>query len=200
MDAKVKEFVVQSTMSVDEQRLEEIKENTFMHITSLLATKGAEYSKKVNRLENFLAGAAMDKTTPEKALYDMLKKHWLSIQKFVNEVGEGVRHDPVKWAEKTDDIITYCILLKALVIQRYEIERVIDKKANEQLLKLQQLEYRWEGRDESQVDDVAVEEKTKVITDIFKPGEPAPIIEHLSPDERKSDDDEPPTPQGMRFA
>jgi hypothetical protein len=132
MDAKVKEFIVQSALIVDEKMLAKIKDLTFEHINSLLESKGEEYSQKVNRLENFLDGAAMDKETPEETLYGMVKKHWLSIMKFIREIPTGKRHDILQWIEKTDDIITYMILLKAMAIKRQEIEYAIDKKTKEQ--------------------------------------------------------------------
>lgn len=134
MDREVKEFIVQRALSADEKFIEQIKDITFKHIDSLLSVKGEEYSQKVNRLENFLDGAAMDKETPEEALYGMVKKHWLSIKKFVREVPLGKRYDPVKWVEKTDDIITYMILLKVIVLKRYEVEDIIERKETEQLI------------------------------------------------------------------
>jgi hypothetical protein len=132
MDSKVREFIVQSAMIVNEKELEKVKAVTFEHIESLFAVKGAEYSKEVNRLENFLKGARSRGKTPEGMLLDMMYKHWLSIEKFIEELLEGIRHDPVQWFEKTDDIITYMILLKAIVKKRYEIEQFIDKKSEEQ--------------------------------------------------------------------
>jgi hypothetical protein len=128
MDQGVKEFIVQRALSADDEFLEKVKMDTFVHIDNLLASKGEEYSTLVNRLENFLAGARMDKTTPEQALYDMMKKHW-----FVWEVITGKRHKSVTWSEKTDDIITYMILLKAMVIKRQEIESIINKREEEQV-------------------------------------------------------------------
>jgi hypothetical protein len=151
MDHGVKEFIVQRAMSADDKFLEEIKNNTFAHINDLLATKGEEYSLLTNRLENFLAGASMDRTTPEQALYDMMKKHWLSVQKFVWEVITGKRHSSVTWSEKTDDIITYCILLKAMVIKREEIEETIDKQTKVQADEREELQRKADELDEQAV-------------------------------------------------
>jgi hypothetical protein len=162
MDPRVKEFVVQIALSADEKFIQEIKDITFRHIESLLATKGAEYSRKVNRLENFLAGASMDRTTPEKALYDMMKKHWLSIQKFTNELADGIRHDSVQWAEKTDDMITYLILLRAMVVKRQELETAISLQENARVLEQEELQRgydNWENQIED--DDYINEERNE---------------------------------------
>ena len=159
MDREVKEFIVQRALSADEQFIEDVKESTFLHIDSLLATKGDEYSQKVNRLENFLDGAAMDKQTPEEALWGMLKKHILSIKKFIREVSTGKRYDPVKWAEKTDDIITYMILLKVMNIKRFEVETLISRKETEEILKQEALQRDAEKADQLENEQIEAGEQ-----------------------------------------
>ncbi len=124
-----KEFIVTQTLSADTKYIEKVKQNTFDHIDKLLSTKGSEYSSKTNRFENFLDAGRCENIPPEHALWYMMLKHWISIHKFVFELVTPTRRSLEKWNEKIDDIITYLILLKAMIRRRTHIEQVIDAKA-----------------------------------------------------------------------
>ena len=121
-----KEFIVTQTISADTEYIQTVKQNTFDHIDSLLATKGSEYSGKTNRFENFLDAGRSDNIQPERALWGMMLKHYISIRKFVFELVTDQRRSVDKWSEKIDDMITYLILLKAMIRRRTHIEQVID--------------------------------------------------------------------------
>jgi len=123
-----KEFIVTQTMSADTNYIGTVKQNTFDHIDKLLNTKGAEYSSKTNRFENFLDAGRAENMPPEHALWYMMLKHWISIHKFVFELVTPTRRSLEKWSEKIDDIITYLILLKAMIRRRTHIEQVVDAK------------------------------------------------------------------------
>jgi hypothetical protein len=99
---------------------------TFTHISELLATKGEEYSSNTNRFENFLDGARDEDTMPEYVLWFMMLKHWLSLKKFRRELNTDKRRPMAMWCEKIDDIITYLILLKAMVAKRIDAEEAVD--------------------------------------------------------------------------
>jgi hypothetical protein len=124
-----KEYVVRETMSADTKYIEFVKRTTFEHIDKLLATKGGEYSSKNNRFENFNDAGRTENMPPEKALWYMMLKHFISVRKFVMELVTPQRRSLDKWSEKIDDIITYLILLKAMIRRRTHIEQVVD--ANE---------------------------------------------------------------------
>jgi len=117
-----RELITQHLLRASGFYIEGIKEMTFEHVGSLLGTKGAEYSSDVNRFENFLEGAKEDNITPEEQLRRMMKKHTLSVKKFIKEVETGKRRPVAQWDEKIDDIITYMILLKAITCKRAEVE------------------------------------------------------------------------------
>lgn len=127
-----KEFIVRETLSADTKYIEKVKQDTFDHIDVLMKTKGAEYSTEVNRFENFIDTGRMEKETPEKALWGMMIKHWVSVRKFVRELITPQRRSYRTWCEKIDDIITYLILLKAMIRRRTHIEQVIDAGQNKE--------------------------------------------------------------------
>lgn len=126
-----KEFIVQQVLRCNTSYLDGIKEMTFTHINELLATKGEEYSSNTNRFENFLDGAREEDTQPEYVLWFMMLKHWLSLKKFRRELKTSIRRPLVMWSEKIDDMITYLILLKAMVAKRADAEEAV----NEMLIK-----------------------------------------------------------------
>jgi hypothetical protein len=124
-----KEFIVTQSLSADTKYIEMVKQNTFDNIDKLLGTKGAEYSSKTNRFENFIDAGRSEDMQPERALWYMMLKHYISIHKFVMELVTDKRRSLAKWVEKIDDMITYLILLKAMIRRRTHIEQVVD--ANE---------------------------------------------------------------------
>ena len=128
-----KEFIVRETLSANTEYIETVKQTTFDHIDRLLATKGGEYSSKTNRFENFLDAGRSENMQPERALWYMMLKHYISIRKFVMELVTDKRRSVDKWAEKIDDMITYLILLKAMIRRRTHIEQVVDA---DQLIKI----------------------------------------------------------------
>lgn len=121
-----REFIVTQAMSANTEYIDTIKKNTFDHIDRLLGTKGAEYSSDTNRFENFLDAGRSENMPPEKALWYMMLKHYISIRKFVMELVTDRRRSVDKWSEKIDDMIAYLILLKAMIRRRTHIEQVIE--------------------------------------------------------------------------
>lgn len=94
------------------QRLEKIE--------NVLANKAKEYSSEEDRLHNFKVAATITSQTPERALWGMLMKHFVSVQDIV----EGLETEillPKKELveEKIGDLINYLILLEATIKERY---------------------------------------------------------------------------------
>lgn len=81
-----------------------------------LCKKGEEYSRNGDRLWNFKVAAAMQKVTPEKALWGMLAKHIVSLQDITDHPEEV---DPATFYEKSQDAINYLILLIGLMKERW---------------------------------------------------------------------------------
>ena len=81
---------------------------------SLLEVKGEEYdADSKDRLHSFKVAAALQSTTPLKALAGMLAKHIVSIYDMC-ESGDGSIE---KWTEKISDSINYLLLLKAMICE-----------------------------------------------------------------------------------
>lgn len=154
MNMTTKEFIVQQVLKCDTGYLDGIKEMTFDHINELLATKGEEYSSNTNRFENFLEGAREEDTYPEYILWFMMLKHWLSLKKFRRELRTNKRRPFAMWCEKIDDMITYLILLKALVAKRADAEEAVDE-----MLVRKPLDKVKDAHQITQVEPVSVDER-----------------------------------------
>lgn len=96
-----------------------IVDATLKHCCDLLLTKGSEYSASANdRLAAFKQAAALERTTPQRALFGMLAKHLVSIQ---NMCDRRIRdYSKEQWLEKIGDAINYLILLQGIVEECYQ--------------------------------------------------------------------------------
>jgi len=101
--------------------------NTFYRCTRLMHSKGIEYSPGHDRLSNFKDAGAMQKVSPEQALFGMLTKHLVSLADMCQGVtlldGPGAPVGTGKsqevWEEKLTDAHNYLFLLEALLKERY---------------------------------------------------------------------------------
>ena len=76
--------------------------------------KTREYTgDDADRLGAFKAAAALQHTTPERALAGMLAKHFVSLYDMC--FSERVEYDMDTWNEKITDSLNYLFLLKAIV-------------------------------------------------------------------------------------
>jgi hypothetical protein len=91
----------------------------------MLGTKGEEYSSADDRFHNFKVAAAVDGETPEKALWGMWKKHFVSLKDMVDGTAEGQAPEANLLTEKIGDSINYLLLLKGLLIERADIKTVV---------------------------------------------------------------------------
>jgi hypothetical protein len=94
--------------------------NAFYRCTRLMHIKGQEYSPGHDRLSNFKDAGAMQKISPEQALYGMLTKHLVSLAdmcKGITAGGEPATQE--MWIEKLTDAHNYLFLLEALLKERY---------------------------------------------------------------------------------
>ena len=79
-----------------------------------LKRKTKEYTgDDTDRLGAFKAAAALQHTTPERALAGMLAKHIVSLYDMC--FADGVSFDAGTWDEKITDSLNYLFLLKAIV-------------------------------------------------------------------------------------
>lgn len=80
----------------------------------ILLKKTKEYTgDDTDRLGAFKAAAALQHTTPERALAGMLAKHIVSLYDMC--FADGVSFDAGTWDEKITDSLNYLFLLKAIV-------------------------------------------------------------------------------------
>lgn len=80
----------------------------------ILQKKTKEYTgDDMDRLGAFKAAAALQHTTPERALAGMLAKHIVSLYDMC--FAENTRFDMSTWDEKITDSLNYLFLLKAIV-------------------------------------------------------------------------------------
>jgi len=126
---RTKEVFVQMLMKVPSQFMRVVKEDTFEHIDHLLGSKGNEYSREDDRIENFKDGARIEGETPERILWFFMLKHIISVRKFVKELDTDSRRPYNTWIEKIDDIIAYLVILKAMVYRRTIVEGTLNANA-----------------------------------------------------------------------
>lgn len=80
----------------------------------ILQKKTKEYTGgDTDRLGAFKAAAALQHTTPERALAGMLAKHIVSLYDMC--FADGMSFDADTWDEKITDSLNYLFLLKAIV-------------------------------------------------------------------------------------
>ena len=80
----------------------------------ILQKKTKEYTGgDTDRLGAFKAAAALQHTTPERALAGMLAKHIVSLYDMC--FADGMSFDAGTWDEKITDSLNYLFLLKAIV-------------------------------------------------------------------------------------
>jgi len=94
--------------SIVEYRIKKIRE--------VLTSKAKEYTYNNDRFHNFNQAAAINDTTPEKALWGMLLKHLVSIQDMVNSTPKKPFKEFID--EKIGDTINYLILLEGLLKEK----------------------------------------------------------------------------------
>lgn len=90
--------------------------STVSEINRLLVVKGGEYAGSEDRLANFKRGAALVGVTPLQVAFIYASKHYDGIASFVRTAAEGtprLSSEPIEG--RFDDLINYCLLMKALV-------------------------------------------------------------------------------------
>lgn len=82
----------------------------------LLVLKGGEYAGSDDRLANFKRGAGLTGVTPLQCAFIYASKHYDAIATFVRDQAAGTDRPRSESIEgRFDDLINYCILMKALV-------------------------------------------------------------------------------------
>lgn len=96
--------------------LDKIVAETFRDCQHLLIVKGGEYAGSGDRLGNFKRGAARVGIHQMQILWIYAAKHIDSLETFIRDQATGTdrpRSEPIEG--RVDDLINYCILLKAMI-------------------------------------------------------------------------------------
>lgn len=106
---------------MDQKTFDKLVVSTLADCKNLLVSKGAEYAGPTDRLGNFKRGAATTGVQPETVAFVYMSKHFDSVATFVRhtETNDGdypTTSEPI--GGRLDDLINYCILLKALIADK----------------------------------------------------------------------------------
>ena len=97
---------------MNQEEFAKVFDATLTSCEKLLVVKGGEYAGVEDRLGNFKRGAALTGTTPLQVAFIYASKHYDSIASFVRDP-KRVGSEPIEG--RFDDLINYCILMKAIV-------------------------------------------------------------------------------------
>ena len=106
-------------------------DETVYSTAQLLVTKGQEYAGTADRLSNFKRGAALTGTTPLQTALIYASKHYDSIATYIRKDASGeqqILSEPIEG--RFDDLINYCILMKAIVKENNQTPPTTNTKVN----------------------------------------------------------------------
>lgn len=98
------------------QELAALVESTFDRVRELLRVKGGEYASDDDALANFRRGSRLTGVPSLTVAMVYASKHYDGIGNFVRDRLDGTRRassEPIEG--RLDDLIVYCILMKALI-------------------------------------------------------------------------------------
>ena len=91
--------------------------NTLESIKDLLIVKGKEYRRKNNPYHNFEVGAEKTGKTRIEILRGFALKHSISIDDMIEDFENGTPQNVEKVNEKYNDLITYLLIEKSMMIE-----------------------------------------------------------------------------------
>ncbi|MCE5191507.1 MAG: hypothetical protein LLG08_07100 [Actinomycetia bacterium] len=106
---------------MDKDRFDLLVQETYAESAKLLINKGGEYAGSDDRLANFKRGAGLCGATSLQVALIYLAKHYDAVATYVRDDAAGVertRSEPIEG--RLDDLLNYCILMKALVVEARE--------------------------------------------------------------------------------
>lgn len=106
---------------MNQEEFEKVVEETIEEIKYTLIVKGKEYTEGDDRLSNLKDTAVLECTIPEWALFTKTSKHIIAERDFILRLINGEPTSRLQWLEKSGDMITYQILLRALLKERGSI-------------------------------------------------------------------------------
>lgn len=108
---------------MNQEEFTRLVDSTSSVTSALLVSKGLEYSGTVDRLSNFKRGAILTGVTPLQCCFVYMSKHYDSLASYIRNDAAGA---PIKLSEpiegRLDDLINYCFLMKALIIESRQLQ------------------------------------------------------------------------------
>jgi len=101
---------------VNQEQFKLLVDKTVDSTAKLLVTKGEEYAGSADRLANFKRGAALTGATPLQVAFIYASKHYDALATFIRKDAAGTVQqlsEPIEG--RLDDLINYCILMKAII-------------------------------------------------------------------------------------
>jgi hypothetical protein len=103
-------------MTYSNAKFDTLLSETFKKTMKLVELKGGEYAGDVDRLANFRRNAAALGLPMEAVWAVYAGKHWDAIQQYCQDKITGKQRERMEGIEgRLDDLIVYCILMKAIV-------------------------------------------------------------------------------------
>ena len=97
-------------------------QETYAESAKLLILKGGEYAGSDDRLSNFKRGAALTGATPLQVGLIYLAKHYDAVATYIRDAAAGIERPRSESIEgRLDDLLNYCILMKALVREAQDV-------------------------------------------------------------------------------
>lgn len=104
---------------MNNQDFSRVVETTLDGCRQLMVSKGGEYAGPEDRLGNFKRGAALTGTSAYQVCFIYLSKHYDAVANYVRECARlgapPALSEPIEG--RLDDLLNYCILLKALIVE-----------------------------------------------------------------------------------
>jgi hypothetical protein len=101
------------------ERFATLIDETVVTVKKLGHLKGGEYSGDVDRLENFRRNGEALGLPMEAIWHTYTAKHWDAVTQHIKDIVHGKERERLEpLSGRLDDIILYCILFKAMLIER----------------------------------------------------------------------------------
>lgn len=109
---------------MNQQEFQEVVDATVKEIQRLLVSKGGEYAGSEDRLANFKRGASLTGTTALQVAFIYASKHYDAVATYVRDTATGTQRDRSEPIEgRLDDLINYCLFLKAIIKENAKEEK-----------------------------------------------------------------------------
>lgn len=106
-------------------------DQTIENLKKLGELKGGEYAGDIDRLANFRRNGAAQELPMETIWSVYAAKHWDAIQQYIKDQRNGkVRERMEPISGRIDDLIVYCILLKAMVEESERSQKITHVHTN----------------------------------------------------------------------